>query len=84
MCILTETIYAACTCIIPETEWCPRCPDGGCEKCRDFKRGIELKEGVCVGLGPCPFFHCRPCSIAEQEMLDREEMEKELCEKLWS
>jgi len=84
MCILTEMIYAACTTYIPETEWCPRCPDEEWEKHRDFKREIELKEGVWVGLVPCPFFRCRPRRIVEQEMLDREEMEKELCEKLWS
>jgi hypothetical protein len=39
----------------------------------DFKKEMELKEGVCVGLGSCPFFRCMPCSIAEQEM---EELEK--------
>jgi len=25
-------------------------------ECRDFKRELEMKKGVCVGLGPCPFF----------------------------
>jgi hypothetical protein len=49
MCIRTDTIYKDRTCTILETECCPRCPEDGSEKCKVFKKGLEKKNGVCVG-----------------------------------
>ena len=66
MCVRTETIYKDCACTIPETEWCPRCPDEGCEKCKDFKTEVEMKNGVCLGLGPCPFYRCKACDSDDE------------------
>ena len=56
MCVLMETLYTGCTCTITEMECCPRCPDEGCMECRDVKRELEMKKGICVGFGRCPFF----------------------------
>ena len=72
MCIGTETVYADCSCMIPDFECCPRCPEGSCTMCKDFQMEIEMKDGVCVGLGPCPFFRCRDCSYEEDGNSDED------------
>jgi hypothetical protein len=78
MCIRSVTIYTGCTCAIPETECCPRCPKEEYEKCRDFRRKMEVKKGVGVGVGPCPFFRCRQCRSEEEEGSGMESLEKRI------
>jgi hypothetical protein len=85
MCLQTDTIYDGCTCRIPEIECCPRCPGEGCEKCQDFKKVLVVEDGVCVGLGHCPFVRCADCNSEEESEAEGEERfeMKYLDEKKW-
>lgn len=75
MCIQTDSVYDDCACKIPEMECCPRCPEEGCENCKDFKKMLVMADGVCVGLGPCPFVRCAGCNSEDESEEEESEIE---------